>query len=84
MVCDATNAWAVPWKEPCIAGGCGRSLSTVWIAFTAAPSDAPGSRLKETVVAGNCPMWLMRMGAMTWEVFVTARRGTAPPRADIR
>ena len=31
-------------------------------ASTASPSAAFGARLKETVVAGNCPMWLIRIG----------------------
>ena len=79
FVSEPTKAWAVPWNEPCIAAGGGISFSTFWIAFTAAPSEALGSRLKEMVVAGNCPMWLMRMGAVTWDVFVTALSGTEPP-----
>ena len=68
-----------PGRSPASPAGCGSSFSRPWIALTAAPREALGLRLKETVVAGNWPMWLMRMGAVTCEVCVTALSGTLPP-----
>ena len=43
------------------AGRC--PVSACRIASTAAPSEAPGARLKEIVVAGNWPRWLICSGA---------------------
>ncbi len=78
------NACAVPWKVPCMAGGGGNSCSTFLMAETAAPSEAPGARLKDTVVAGNCPMWLMSVGADTCEVWVMALKGIDSPPPECR
>ena len=49
------------------------------MAFTAAPSATPGARLNETVVAGNCPIWLIRMGVDEFLKLVNAIRGTGAP-----
>src|SRR5258708_32285405 len=50
---------AVPWKSACTLAGMWRSFWTFVTAEIALPSAAPGERLKETVMAGNCPGWLM-------------------------
>jgi len=55
------------------------SLAEVaWIALTASPSEVPGARLNETVVAGNCPWWLITSGPVVLEKRVTALKGTCP------
>ena len=38
------------------------ALSACWIASTAAPSEEPGARLNEIVVAGNWPRWVISSG----------------------
>ena len=40
------------------------SASALWIAATAAPSELPGRRLKERVIAGNWPWCMMARGAV--------------------
>jgi hypothetical protein len=78
----------VPWKDPCIAAGGGSSFSTFWIALTAAPREAPGARLKETVVAGKLPHVADQDRRRDLsEVFVIALRAHAPVgdfRIDVR
>ncbi len=39
-----------------------RSASAL-IASTAWPSAAPGARLNDSVIAGNCPWWLTESGS---------------------
>jgi len=46
------------------------------MASTPSPSEAPGARLNDTVVAGNCPRWLITSGPVVFEKRVTALRGT--------
>src|SRR5208337_2133952 len=46
------------------------------MASTASPSEALGARLNETVVAGNCPRWLMTRGPVVFENRATELRGT--------
>ena len=46
---------AVPWKSACKLAGMCISFCTLVIAEIAPPSAAFGARLKETVIAGNCP-----------------------------
>src|ERR1700677_2540929 len=48
------NACAAPWKLTAKLGGRSISCSAWPIASTASPSDAPGARLNEMVVTGNC------------------------------
>ena len=55
FVSEAWNASAAPWKLVSILAGMARSFSTCLMRSTAAPSDAPGARLNDTVVAGNWP-----------------------------
>src|SRR6202040_597507 len=43
----------------------------------ALPSAAPGARLKETVMAGNCPWWLMERDWVLVSKWENALNGTA-------
>ena len=56
---DDRKACAAPWNVSSIAGGNGAAAAVRSIASTAAPSAKPGARLNETVIAGNCPTWLI-------------------------
>ncbi len=62
MASDDSNAWAVPWKLGSMLAGMPSSWVTCLICSTAAPSDAPGARLKESVTTGNWLWWLIVMG----------------------
>ena len=53
------------------------SFCTLVIAVIALPSAAFGARLKETVIAGNCPWWLMESGSLARSKCVNALSGTA-------
>ncbi len=41
-------------------------------------ASVPGARLKDTVVAGNCPMWLISVGAVPSFALVMALIGIGP------
>ena len=43
----------------------------------ALPREAPGERLKETVMAGNCPWWLMERDWVLVSKWEKALKGTA-------
>src|SRR5271163_2815138 len=43
----------------------------------AVPSDAFGARLNDTVMAGNCPWWVMASGSVAFSKCANALRGTA-------
>jgi len=49
------------------------------IALTAAPSDEPGARLNDTVVAGNWLRWVTSNGAGCSTNFAIDDNGTWPP-----
>ena len=51
------------------------------IASTAAPSEAPGARLKETKAAGNWPRWSICSGAGRSLIRAIADSGTWPADA---
>ena len=51
--------------------------SALWMAFTASPSDSPGARLNEMVIAGNCPWWLIDREVVDDPSFVKALNGTS-------
>ena len=55
---------ALERADPSPLAAAGASFEPPRMALTAAPRDAPGARLKDTVVAGNCPMWLISVGAL--------------------
>ncbi len=79
------NAWAVPWKEADIAAGAGIAVSTFRMAVMAAPMDASGARLNDTVVAGNWPRWPIRVGAFRLDVLVKGaeRNFSTARRSDV-
>src|SRR3984957_190626 len=62
LASDDSNAWPVPWKLGSTLAGMPSSWVTCLIRSTAAPSDAPGARLKDSVTTGNWLWWLMAMG----------------------
>src|ERR1035437_3106195 len=59
---DDSNARAVPWKLGSMLAGMPRSCVTCLIWSTAAPSDAPGARLNESVTTGNWLWWVIVRG----------------------
>src|ERR1700744_2819079 len=75
---DAWNARAAPWKRVWNDGGSPISFSAWSIAFTAAPSDEPGARLNETVVAGNWLKCVTSSGAGFSMNFAIDDSGTWP------
>ena len=77
LASDAWKACAVPWKFARRLAGTPRSPSTLWIAVTASPSDLPGARLNEIVIAGNCPWWLIDREVVDDPSFVKALSGTS-------
>ncbi len=52
------------------------------ITSTAAPSEAPGARLNDTVLAGNCAWWVISSGRCSMVTFAIVDSGTCPPPAD--
>src|SRR4051794_26070709 len=76
---DAWNAWAAPWKAVAKLAGSPISCSAFWIAVTAAPSDDPGARLNEIVVAGNWPRCEIFSGDERSTTVTIADSGTCPP-----
>ena len=79
---EARKAWAVPWKLAWMLAGMRISRSTSSIARTAPPSETPGARLNDSVVAGNCPWWLIASGTATVSARVNAVSGTSSPLAE--
>src|SRR5579864_3560354 len=59
---DDSKARAVPWKLGSTLAGIPRSFVMSLICCTAAPRDAPGARLNESVTTGNWLWWLIAMG----------------------
>ena len=84
LASDSWNACAVPAKLGRTPGGRPISASTWWMASTAAPSDSPGVRLKEMVVAGNCPWWLIESGVVPGSKWAKALSGTESPLCALR
>ncbi|MCY1346345.1 hypothetical protein D9M69_324280 [compost metagenome] len=56
---DDSKASAAPRKPLCRLSGICSAASSARIASTASPSATPSARLKDTVAAGNCAMWLI-------------------------
>ena len=69
----------MPWKLPRMLAGSPIFLVVASMAWTASPSEAPGARLNDRVVAGNCPWWLMTSGPVVSSTRVMALSGTLPP-----
>src|SRR4051812_18853092 len=53
---------AVPWNSAWMLPGIPSLATAASIVFVAPPSEAPGARLNEIVVTGNCPRWLTATG----------------------
>ena|ERR1700727_2214666 len=53
------------------------SFCTLSTAVMALPSEAFGARLNDTVIAGNCPWWLMESGSVVFSKWAKALSGTA-------
>src|SRR6202043_1319868 len=77
---DSWNAAAVPWNEPVMVRGApswSRRFCTIWVAW---PSDTPGARLNEMVVAGNSLWWLMvRLAVALGSTLTNSDSGTVLP-----
>src|SRR5271168_5056026 len=72
------NACAAPWKLTPKLAGRSMSFRPELIASTAAPSEAPGARLKEIVVTGNCLRCEICNGDGLTSSLLTALSGTCP------
>src|SRR5580658_4510612 len=86
LASDDSNAWAVPWKLGSMLAGMPTCCVTCLICSTAAPSDAPGARLKERVTTGNWLWWLIVIGDGIRDALTNAASGAgasaaAPVRA---
>ncbi len=76
---EAWKASAAPWKLVTVEAGMPISASAALMASTALPSEAPLARLKDTVAAGNWPMWFTTSGAVRSLMVAIDDSGTLPP-----
>src|SRR4249920_2011170 len=76
LLSDARKASAAPWKLVSTLGGRSSLASSALIASTAAPSEAPGARLNDTVADGNCATWLIASATGRSTIRATADNGT--------
>src|ERR1700722_2826299 len=53
------------------------SCCTLLIESIAPPREAFEARLNDTVIAGNCPWWLMESGSVVFSNCIRAESGTA-------
>ena len=53
------------------------SFCALLTAVMALPRDALGARLNDTVIAGNCPWWVMASASVVFSKCATALSGTA-------
>src|ERR1017187_5406221 len=58
-------------------GGMCICFCTLLTAEMASPSDAFGARLNETVIAGNCPWWVMASVSVVFSKWAKLLSGTA-------
>src|SRR5271156_7099254 len=72
------KACAAPWKLIPKLAGSSISLSAALIPSTAPPSEAPGARLNEIVVTGNCLRCEICNGERCTESLEIASSGTCP------
>ena len=86
MSSDVWKASAAPWKlVMMLARHADLASAPRRMASTASPSEAPGARLKETVVAGNWPRRSICSGAVCSSKVAIADSGTClPPVEDGR
>src|SRR5580692_5646368 len=59
------------------------SFCVLSTAVMASPSAAFGARLNDTVIAGNCPWWLMESASVVFSKCEKALSGTALLRAEL-
>src|SRR5580704_1757304 len=59
------------------------SFCTLSTAVIASPSAALGERLNDTVIAGNCPWWLMESASVVFTKCEKAPSGTALLTAEV-
>src|SRR5271163_619900 len=74
---ELRNDAAVPWKSACKLAGMCMSFCTLVMDEIAPPSAALDARLKETVMAGNCPWWLIESCSVCDSKCENALSGTA-------
>src|SRR5258706_7634828 len=77
--CDDWNAAASPPQLTRIDSGI-----LIWrrycsIFFDASPSEAPGARLNDTVIACSCPAWLIATGPTFRSTVARLESGTIAP-----
>ncbi len=80
---EPRKASAAPWKRDSMLAGRPISVSAASIAVTASPSDTPGARLNEIVVAGNWPMWLRSSALGRSSTRAMPASGTGSPLAEL-
>ena len=80
---DFWKASAAPWKCVMIDRGISISRWAATMASTACPSEAPGARLNETVVAGNWLNRSSRSGAVCSSKLAIADSGTCLPACEL-
>ena len=83
LLSEAWKACAAPWKLVMMLSGMPMPASACWMASTAAPSDAPGARLNDTVVAGNWPIWVICSGAVSTRMLATTESGIGAPPVEL-
>src|SRR5579871_1461839 len=76
------KAAAVPWKAVVKLMGRPSERSACSMASTAAPRETPGAVLKEMVVAGNWPKWVISSGPVRCSRWTMAESGTWPLVVD--
>jgi hypothetical protein len=76
---DSWNSFTVPWKLTPIVAGIRSSRTASFTRAAASPSEKPGRRLNETVIAGSCPKWLTVSGPTLRETFTSESSGTSAP-----
>ena len=52
---DCWNSFTVPWKVALIVGGMRSSRTAAFTRSVASPSEKPGFKLNDTVMAGSWP-----------------------------
>src|ERR1700691_1240013 len=83
LASELVNDAAVPWNPACRLGGRCMSFCTLSTAVMASPRAAFGPRLKDTVIAGNCPWWLMESASVVFSKCEKALSGTALLKVEL-
>ena len=77
--CDDWNAAASPPQSVRIEAGIAICWRYCWIFADASPSEAPGARLNDTVIACSCPAWLIAIGPTLRSTEARLDSGTSAP-----